>query len=218
MITKRCFHSLIPCGFLALALIPIGVAQQPLAGQEVSRWIDEQTVALVRIDVESLLSSFSPEKVQRLLDQAGLQPDQTAPVLAIGQHVNELGQQLLQAGGAEIWLVLSLADVPRGSPLIVVRGSTDRDASQLMPWLEAHRAALGSESFQVKKHDELTCLVALPETLQRASRLAPDERSELAPALAAAGKGPVCAVLILSRDQRRVIRETLPSFPRPGRR
>ncbi len=135
----------------------------------------------------------------------------------IEQHVRQTAEQFLQAGGGEVWLVASLADVQAGAPLIIVRGAADRDTSRLATWLQAQPKTLEAPGLQVSQVDANTWLVAHPRTLQRVAAMRADERPELTEAIAALSQYPVSAVLAPGADQRRVIRETLPPLPEPWR-
>ncbi len=203
---------------ICLALISAGVAQQtPPAGQELGRWIDAQTVAVVRIRIADVLQGMTPERLAHTLEQAGLETARVAEFRQIEQHVRQTAEQFLQAGGGEVWLVLSLADIQAGAPLTIVRGAADRDTSRLATWLQAQPKTLEAPGLQVSQVDANTWLVAHPKTLQRVAAMRADERPELTEAIASLSQYPVSAVLAPGADQRRVIRETLPPLPDPWR-
>ena len=216
MVCRNQLTALMVAVGLCLSLVATGRAQQPpAAGEAPSRWIDAQTVGVVRVKVAELLRSTTPERVSQAMQQAGLDAAAAAELQQIEQRVRLLGEQFVQAGGDEVWLVLSLADVRAGAPLIIVRGAADRDTSGLGTWLQAQPQALEAPGLQVSQVDANTWLVAHPSTLQRLTQLQPDERPELVSATTALRPYPVSVILALGAEQRRIIRETLPPLPEP---
>ena len=78
-------------------------------------------MGVVRVKVAELLRSTTPERVSQAMQQTGLDAAAAAELQQVERRVRLLGEQFVQAGGDEVWLVLSLAHVRAGAPLIIVR-------------------------------------------------------------------------------------------------
>ncbi len=201
---------LLVSGFLAAKCVS---AQSEAA--DMSTWIDRDAVAVIRVDVERLLETVTPDLVQQFAEQAKLEAEQVEVAKAIVERARQLGQEFSQAGGREVWCVLSVADFPMGSPLIIVRGQSDNAAKELTAWLKWLCSTQEAGNLEVVQHDPTTWLMGSPTTLQRVRAQKPVERPEFQAALAALEPQPVVGLVHLSSDQRRVLREMFPELPEP---
>jgi hypothetical protein len=116
---------------------------------------------------------------------------------------------LTKAGGKDLYIVLSLADLPMEPPLVVVPLAEGVDA-------EAVRRAIGRipvfKQLPFEKSDH--ALVGGSEAARKRLRSAkPAARPELAKAFAAAGDTTAQLVLLPTPDTRRIIDELIPALP-----
>jgi hypothetical protein len=157
--------------------------------------IEEETFALARIDVARAdLGAF-------LKALAPLLPSHKGQLEEIGGRVAEFRPAFLKAGGGEMIVSLSTADVPPVSFVYVplkagadVPGMTRLLNKLLAPWGAAEQRG--------------DALVAGPRAaLDRLAKGAPSSRPELLPAVTAAGDTAVQVLLLPTNDQRKVISE-----------
>src|SRR5207245_1099651 len=114
-----------------------------------------------------------------------------------------------KAGVRELYVVVSLADVPGLPPFVVVPLEGNADAKGL-------GEALGrAKPFQIFQFEKIgPALVGGAEkTLARLKNLKPDNRPELVKAFAAAGDTAVQAILVPTNENRRVVEEIMPKLP-----
>lgn len=179
-----------------------GVAETPAEARArmVAPFLDPQTIAVVRIDATRADPDVLVKRVAALtrIDEASL-------ALA-AQAAAGLRKQFIDAGGKDVYVVVSLADLPQ-SALIVVPLAVGKDEKPLaemfrrlgLPGLERRGDAVG---------------VGTEATLKRLRDLKPDPRPDLARALAALGENADAEVVVLPpADLRRAIDETMPTLP-----
>ncbi len=186
-------------------------AQSATAEVGISRWLEGETIGVVRCDIERLSQSLSSDHLQDMIDRVGLDASMREAAQAIEQHARRLLNEFREAGGREVWILLNPIDLACGSPLIIVRGTSDGDADRLRSWLEEQ----GNSALQVAPQDATTSMIGHPSVLERVAQMQPRDRPELTEALMTDTLPPVVAVLALGPDQRRVLRETFPPLPEP---
>ena len=166
----------------------------------VAPFLDPQTIAVARIDVSKVDPDALVKRVAALtkLDEAALAKEAKA--------FGELKKQFTDAGGKEVFVVISLADLPQ-SCLIVVPLAVGKDEKPLAE-LFRQVGMLGLE----RRGDAVG--VGTEATLKRLRDLKPDPRPDLAKAFAALGDNADAELVVLPpADLRRAIDETMPKLP-----
>lgn len=187
---------------MLLFLAAPGFAETPAEARAkmVAPFLDAQTIAVVRVDV----SKVDPEALAKRV--AGLAKLDEAEVVRQAKLLAALKKQFTDAGGKEIYLVVSLADLPE-STLIVVPLAVGKDEKPLdalfrlagMAGLERRGDAVG---------------IGTEATLKRLRDLKPDPRPDLARAFEALGdNADVHLVVLPPADLRRAVGETMPKLP-----
>ena len=185
----------------------------------VARFIDAQTIGVARVD----MSRIEPKAVEAWLADVAkggaLGPEGEAFVKHVGQGRGAAEKWLgdfRKAGGREIYVVMSLADLP-GPPVLVIPLADGADANALEGLLAAGDAAAQAEARKALHFDRVwNVLLAATSrsSLERFRAIKPVERPDLMKALGAGGDAPVAAAVATSPDSRRAIEELLPTLPR----
>jgi hypothetical protein len=193
---------------LTLVLVlPAAAAEQfdPNARAEaVGPFLDEQTVAvahvdLTRIDVDALATKGY------LAALPGLESKD------IEESKHELRgalAALIKAGGRDLYVVFSLADLPN-KPFVIVPRPSEADAQAARREVEHNKLFPGARLARMDR----AVVVGEEGTLNRLRTLQATPRPELAPAFAAAGDTTAQVLVLPTADMRRVIEELLPTLP-----
>jgi hypothetical protein len=207
--------------------------------RSVAPFLDEQTVGVLRVDVTRLdvpalgrklidigalkksdladathkmmdvraLKKAPAGPGQQIVDASGLKEAGQAEVLA---DVERAVADFRKAGGKEVYAVFSLADMTPSSPFFVVIPVAEKADGKALRELAGRVAPFQGVAFEQIGR----ALVGGSEaTLQRLRGVKPVSFPGLEKAFAAAGDTTVQLVGVLSRDNRRVIAETLPDLP-----
>jgi len=179
--------------------------------------IDNQACAVVRVDVAKI---DVPGLLGWLSRQFGVPSEQT------NEQAEWLGRwqkRFLASGAREIFLVVSLADIPQRAPAMLAPIPPGAEAEAIIKAIRTpieHETDLRDgpfgESGIVAQRGRFIIAAEDKATYERLLTVVADPRPQLAPAFAAAGDTAIQAVLIPSADQRRVIEETLPTLPPPA--
>jgi hypothetical protein len=193
------------------AVIPILVVVLPVnaVGSDpdarisaVAPFLDEQTVAVLHVDLSRVNSENLVDEAARL----GLIP--TDAVKEAKESAGRLLQTFTRAGGKDFYFIISLADLPAPAFLVVplAPGADVQALTALINKLEVvppgPRARLGRVLFAGSK-----------ATFERLKTLKPVPCPELAPALAAAGDSIAQGVLLPPPHAHRAVEELLPVLP-----
>jgi len=200
---------------LAATSRPAAAEFDPKAQAEiVAPFIDEQTVAVIhvdvtRIDVDALFAEFF-----KLVPEAKELPGSHAE--RARSEVNKALQAVLAAGGKNLYYVVSLADFDtrlHPGPFFLIPADEKTDDEKLAALLGG--SPFLSASRKEACHERLGNVLFLggQRTLDRLKQQKPNERPELADALRAAGDSAVQALLLPPRYTRRVIEEMMPRLP-----
>jgi Protein of unknown function (DUF1559) len=169
----------------------------------VAPFLDEQTIAVGHVDLTRVDVSAIAEKAS---EYAKLTEEEVAgPKKKVGDWL----AAWTKAGVRELYVVVSLADIPGLPPLVVVPLEEGADAKSI-------GEALGrTKPFREYKFKKIgSALVGGAEkTLSRLKGLKPDIRPELAKGFAAAGDMTVQVVLLPTNENRRVAEEIMPKLP-----
>jgi hypothetical protein len=189
-----------------LVLAPAVLQAQP-AGEPpaYSHFIDDQTLAVARIDLERIDVAAIIDFVRKA---APKESDVARQLPAVEQTAKEALARLSSTGIREIFVVSSLADVgPARVPLFVVaRAPAKGDAQQA--------ASLLRETLQVEAGTEQSgLLIAGPQAaIDRLKTARPVSRPEFGN-LESAADTAMQIVFAPNKDTRRVVREMLPRLP-----
>ena len=193
-------------GLAALFVVVCGSARAEFdpeaSARAVAPFLDEQTVAIVRVD----LSRIDVEGVwAKMVELGKADPQELAgPEEAMLQWVADFAV----AGGTDLYLVVTLADGPVTPVFAVVPLGEGADADQLAGLLCDPPMPFG---FHARLHGALVC--AAPEAIERLRTAGPHPEPGLTKAFSAAGDGAAQLVIIPSSDMRRVVEEMMPTLP-----
>ncbi|HET6880840.1 MAG TPA: DUF1559 domain-containing protein [Pirellulales bacterium] len=190
---------------LALSMAMLAAAQadekrSPVSAADMARtiapFVDDDTIAiahvdLARIDAEKLFAAVAP------FVPAG------HPLLRMHQPVRQRAQTFLEAGGRDLFVVLSMANLPEPGPFVLV--PLDKHAD------EAALRALADGAFMERIGDLL--FIGSQEARQRLAEARPIARPELGRALEAVAGSQTQVAFIPSATVRRVAEELMPSLP-----
>ena len=187
--------------------------------KQIAPFIDEQTVAVMHLDFSRVDVEATWGVISKLLKET---EDHDVKELANAKdRVKELVEGFLKSGARDIYLIISLADIPP-EPLVFVvplrpganerairalfysgkiDGPTSRPAEQNFGPHEGTQVIRGAA---VKAHQM---------ALERVGGMIPHPRAELAAAFAAAGDTAGQILILPTDDNRRVIEEMMPTLP-----
>ncbi|HUT10017.1 MAG TPA: DUF1559 domain-containing protein [Thermoguttaceae bacterium] len=193
---------------LTLIGIPRALAAQetfdPAArAKTVAPLLDEQTVLVVRLDVQRV-------KIAALLDEvAQWIPEVRKQTQRIEAEANMVRSAFLEAGGRELYIVASLADMDFrretiGFFAVPLPDDTDDRAMRLL---------FGQTPFDAVDRIGGLLVASTGATMERLREMKADPRPELAAALEAAGDTTAQVLLLPPVYSRRVIEEMMPDLP-----
>jgi hypothetical protein len=202
------------CFALAAALVAVPVSAQEQAAaraKTVAPFLEDDAFAVVRVDLAKLDLKAGLAALER--DLTGeLKKEISAPL----KNLDESRAAIVAAGGKDAYVVFSLADLP-GGPFAVFTATPKADRDAL--------ANVIRSGLRFRPDDDMICeplkdhsgivyagnKAALARLLKHRSD--PAARPELAKAFETAGQSAVQALLIPSKDHRRVVNETMPRLP-----
>ncbi|MHC4629380.1 MAG: hypothetical protein ACYTDV_20575 [Planctomycetota bacterium] len=198
--------------YLSLGLPVFGASTPAEIYGSLRPCIDDQTFAVVRLDVEKLdIDAF----VARALDLAGKNagPD-AAKSMQNGlkdfkSEKSEAGaEDFLKAGGRDIFAVFSMYDFPYFFMAIPIHSTKDRVG------LHRHIQKVAKEDFHIGETgihvSDRLILVGLERTIARVKAASAVPSETLAAGLEACANKTAQAVLFPSSDQRRILAEMIP--------
>src|SRR5262245_32799845 len=169
----------------------------------VAPYLDEQTVIVLRVDLARVDADAYFAKL------AGVWKGGAKELDGLKQTLGQALADFTKAGGKDLYLVFSLADLMSG-PFVVVPLEAGADEKAIG---KALSAALPDFHGQGEKIG--SALVVAPKTVRdRLRDLKPAQRPEVTRAFAAAGDAVVHALLLPTDDMRRVVEEMLPTLPK----
>jgi hypothetical protein len=187
---------------LALPVLRPGEPRQKSTPPALTALLDEQTFAVVRLDIAKV---FGGDSLTRLAEIAGVPADELSPNR---RQMEQAVAAFTKAGGQEVYVLASLADAPELLSLVVPlrAGADEKTLTGLLT------EARFFPNLQVAKFsDALVC--AAPKGLARLRGMKPAPPVELAQADPFARPAAVEVLLLLSPDNRRVFEELLPQLP-----
>ena len=177
---------------------------EPKAWAAVAAFVDSQTIAILRVDSTRVDANALVAKV---MERGRFDPQKLGftPVPDLVRLLTDLRA----AGGKDLYLVFSLADVVAGGPYVphfmVVPLSEKADGEQIA-------RCFGASQGRYQRMGNALVL-ASEDILKRLRSLKADPRPELEAAFAAAGDTAVQVVVIPPADARRVVEELMPTLP-----
>jgi hypothetical protein len=173
--------------------------------EAVAPFLDDQTVAvahvdLTGIDVDALAARGYVNELPGL---------EAKDIETPKRELRSWLAALIQAGGRDLYVVFSLADLPNQKPFVIVPLPSEADAQATRREMEHNKLFLGARFARMGR-----AVVAGEEsTLKRLRTLQPTPRPELAEAFAAAGDTTAQVLVLPTADMRRVLEELLPTLP-----
>jgi hypothetical protein len=152
-------------------------------------------IDLTRIDIAAVSDSF-----------AKLMPDAAAEAEPVRVAAQRVHQSLQKAGVKDLYVLVSLSDLPQEGPAIVIPNSASID-------IKALEEALSWAPNRKPEAIRGSVVVASPGVITKLKQLKPADHPELAEAFRAAGNKAFEVVVTLSDDDRRVIEEMQPELP-----
>lgn len=173
--------------------------------QAIAPFIDNDVFAILQLD---LTQGELPGLARRVVG------DSPAGLFANLKSGLQWSESLRKAGAKEVYFVFSVADLP-GPPFVVVPLVDGADAAGIERLFQGD--GTGPRLFGLHRFEKLhNAAVARSQVaLERVRVAAAVARPELSAAFAAAGAGRIAARLLIlpSVELRRVLEETVPSFP-----
>lgn len=179
----------------------------------VSAYVDNQTFLIGRLDAQTLPLTELQQRVSQFLRELIDDPNFHEGVEAGAKQVIGLRDAFVQAGGQEIYVVVSMSDVPYQPPFFVVTSSSP-DKLSVLEGMIGQLIGGARPKMEVRKADN-RLLIGSETTLARVQALKSEPRPEMVAAWKAASKAPVQLILAPSADHHRVLQEAFPQFPRP---
>jgi hypothetical protein len=183
----------------------------------VSPFVEDQTFVLARLDVQQLPFAQLQQRVVKILRELIDDPDFHRSVDAGAQQLAALREAYLQAGGRDVYMIISLSDFypqPAEQPFFIVTSSSPDKLPELKQWV-AQFASGVRPKLELRQAGDTRLLIGTEKKLNRVEGLNAKPRPEVVMAFQSATKAPLQLVLAPSEEHRRVVRETLPQFPRP---
>lgn len=187
---------------------PSAHAQQP-AGPlgAVAPLLDEQTIAVVRVDLPKINPAAIGAFVTPLLASARIPPDSLKQAIADGERFQ---QAWVAAGGGEVIIAMGLAEAPQ-SPAIVFGTVREGGKPEVIGQL------LGELRLEARETIGSVVVTGSKTAVARIKQNRPAAHADLLAALAAVPKSPVQIAVQLPADVRRVAAEFAPKLPpEPG--
>ncbi len=201
----------IAAAYLACATSSTAIAADVPIADALAPWMDEEAIAVSRIDLERA-DPVGLARIFALLPDLAEAVRNSADALGVAQRVSAMA-------GSQIYFILS---VPTSNKLPFIC---------VVPLSDASRAATATKAFHFSakterewRHevidnlliagpkDKVDHLLALRESARQGTTSTPP-RPHLAAALAATGEAPVALAYVPSADQQRVLDELTPELP-----
>jgi hypothetical protein len=194
---------IIACALLLSLAVP-GFADEKKFDAEarakaVAPYLDEQTIGVGHVVVTRI-------DVDGILEYGMLGPEE---IVGAKRITRDLVTPLTKAGIQEVYVVFSLADAPGQAPFLVIPIEGDGDGQGVR---EALSQSTLFKEFKFEKIGSAVVGGATP-TLARLKNLKPDNRPELTKAFTAAGDTAIQAILVPTKENRRVVEEIMPKLP-----
>jgi hypothetical protein len=189
-----------------VALLPMRAGGKKFDPQACARtvapFVNEQTLAVGRLDMTRLDADAAAERLAELL--AG----EDKPTAEEKRDLRQWLTRFTRAGGKELYLVFDVSSFPELT-LVVVPLEAGAEAKTLAKLLESVGLF---RRFIFEKHGP-GLVGGHGDALNRLAALKPQPRPDLARAFEAAGDGALQLLIVPTADQRRVFEELIPALP-----
>jgi Protein of unknown function (DUF1559) len=177
------------------------------AAKVIAPFLDDRTVAVVHVDLTRLdVDAIA----KRLADLANIKVEEIEEKKAVSDTL----QALLKAGAKDLFVVVSVSDLPTDMPFLVLPVEKDADAKAILELLPKPVGLHSYGTLPYRFEQIGKAVVGGGEwTRKRLKTLKPEARPEVAKAFAASGDGVARAVLFATTDTRKILEETLPTLP-----
>jgi hypothetical protein len=173
----------------------------------VAPFLDDQTLAIGHVDIARLDPAAIAEFFTGIMPAGEGAAEAKQEIAKTGARFKEFQQEVIKSGVKEVYLVVSLADIPESSPFLVAPLATGGDATEFQKLLPP------GLKFETARTMGKASVLGSKRTLERLTTLKPKARPEFAAAFMAAGETTAQLVIAPSADNRRVLREMLPRLP-----
>ena len=178
-------------------------ADAPTAAKLVAPYLDDQTIAVIHVDLAGLNLDATAERVAKT---AGINQEWFAD-LRKSLHAGTAAFR--KAGANDLYVVLSGADLPQPGPFVIVpRGGVNLEEFQSA----VKQMGMGGNETIEPIGDII--FAGTKATRDRLRGLKPAARPDLEKAFAAVAGAPVQVAVVPSADQRRIVGEMLPTLPK----
>jgi prepilin-type processing-associated H-X9-DG protein len=209
MLTKRNLKPYL----LLIFCLPGFVVHAYEMDQTLGSYIDDQTFALVHVDLTKLdLDAFVHQTFSLMREHGGADATKHAQA-EFSSFLAQAGAQLnglLKAGAKDVFAVFSMYDFPYFSVVIPLPPGSDQDKLQQDVQRISQDFKLGDVVVQVS--DRLI-QVGLRQTISRPRSASPARSQVLTAGMQACGDSTAQVVFFPSSDQRRILSEMLPQAP-----
>jgi len=184
-------------------------AEEPTPGDFVLPFVDNQTLAIVHIDLAAFRVADAVDVLAEFLHLSDERRDWAQAQLV---PINVFADTLPEGARADVFVVISLADL--AMPFFVVVPREENPASAAIA-MEIRRALDRQfEKADVQLSEIGSALVTgSARTIERLKKAKPTERAEVAAAFAATGEAAVRLLVVPSVDARRAIELLYPKLP-----
>ncbi len=191
---------------------------------EIAPFIDEQTIVVMHLDLNRVDIDAIVKKLKSIAGDIGVSEAERKMINPVQAMSSQWRSAFLKAGGRDIYVIISLADIPRDPFLIVAPLGKDADVRAILGLLYNGRAdgpttrptpkdRHNRSEIKVRK---LNNAVVRCESyiMERLGSIKPHPRAELESAFKAAGDTTAQILLLPTKDNRRVIEAMMPMLPR----
>ena len=196
------------CYFVGLNAFAAGASKEP--AQVLGPCIDDQTFAVVHLDITKLdLDAFIGQALSAVSEHSGtdtakhLRDDLKNFQAQAGAQLNDL----LKAGGRDIFLVFSMYDFPYFFVAVPIHSASDQ--ASLHQQIQEITKDFNVGDIEIHVSDGLI-LVGLKRIIARLKTISPVQSQALAAGFQACANTTAQVVLFPSSDQHRILAEMLP--------
>jgi hypothetical protein len=187
-------------GILSLPAVDPPKFDAAAAARLLAPFMDEQILAVARVDAAAIDVDAAADKLARY---AGLPEDQ---VVQLRRDARDFQARFTRAGGRELYVVFSVADLPRHGPFVLAPAPAGGDVAAI-------QKALGDLKMETTDAIGGVAFAGSKAARERLRTIVPAVRPELTAALAASAGSQAVLVLSPSDDQRRIAAELFPKLP-----